>query len=314
MESKWIAKSLTLWGALITAFSALAPVLGIDLTPEALADINTGGVEIINAIGVIVGSLMTIIGRLRAGTKATLLPKPPVGHVMKASGFATVAAIALLGISAGACSSMFPQMSPIMGAAPGAPAGAEDAGGETSLLDRMADDIVAAGTPEQRALRVCLFSTVAAEVYVYRLLNYGGEAGELEGAYGTVARMAQSVKTLRAQQATLWFEAEMFYAAAGIVRAVEGPVRDRALGAIGRVITQDWRGIARGLRTSAAQAALAGAMFRDARNAAEAIGSGAVTMEEAWDACQGRLDAKLAQLAGAIGIEAPPLLRVVPGA
>lgn len=77
MESKWIAKSLTLWGALVTAFSALAPTLGIDITPEGLAEVNESGQSIINALGVVVGSAMTIVGRMKASTKATLLPKKP---------------------------------------------------------------------------------------------------------------------------------------------------------------------------------------------------------------------------------------------
>ena len=76
MESKWIAKSLTLWGALITAGSALAPTIGIDITPEGWAEVNESGQSIINALGVVIGSAMTIAGRLKASTKATLLPKP----------------------------------------------------------------------------------------------------------------------------------------------------------------------------------------------------------------------------------------------
>ena len=74
MQTKWIALSLTLWGALITAGSALAPVAGINITPEGWAEVNESGQSAINAVGVLVGSVMTIVGRLRASTKATLFP------------------------------------------------------------------------------------------------------------------------------------------------------------------------------------------------------------------------------------------------
>ncbi len=179
-----------------------------------------------------------------------------------------------------------------------------------SLLDRMADNIVAAGTPEQRALRVCFFASVAAEVYSYRLRYYGAEPGELEAAFGSVSRLESAVARLQTQERTLYFETEMFYTVVDIVRAVEGPVRDRALGLASTVAVFDWRGIARGLRTAGGQALLAGAMFRDAQAAAKAIEADTLTLAEGWAACRGRLAEKRDQLAAMIGIEAPPQLRL----
>ena len=181
---------------------------------------------------------------------------------------------------------------------------------EGSLLDRMADRIVAAGTPEERALRICFFATVAAEVYVYRLRYFGAEPGELEAAFGSVARLESAVARLQAQERTLWFETEMFYVVVDILRAVEGPARDRALGLASRVATFDWRGIARGLRTAGGQALLADRMFADANAAAEAMKAGKVTLEEGWTACRERLAEKRGQLAATIGIAAPPQLRL----
>jgi hypothetical protein len=74
MQTKWIALSLTLWGVLITAGSALAPVVGIDITPEGWAEVNESGASLLNALGVVVGSALTIWGRFRAASKVTLFP------------------------------------------------------------------------------------------------------------------------------------------------------------------------------------------------------------------------------------------------
>lgn len=233
------------------------------------------------------------------------------GTTLSTSGFATVALVALMGLAAGGCSRMLPQMAPIMGAAPAGEGDGEGVGAAQTWLDEMADGIVAAKTAEDRALRVCFFSAVAAEVWVYRILYYGaGNSDEAMTAAGAIARMRSSVESVRAAATSLWFETEMFYAAAGIVRAVEGPLRDRALAAVGNLVLHDWRGIAHGLRQSAGQALLASAMFRDARAAAAAIAANTVDRATAWRACEGRIDQKLAAINAAIGIAPPPPLRL----
>jgi hypothetical protein len=74
-QPKWIAKSMTLWGAVITAVPVIAPLIGVDISPDDVATIGDSGVSIINAGFGIVGAVMVIYGRLRATTKATMLPK-----------------------------------------------------------------------------------------------------------------------------------------------------------------------------------------------------------------------------------------------
>jgi hypothetical protein len=187
-----------------------------------------------------------------------------------------------------------------------------EAAPENSVLDELADGIVEAGNQKERALRVCLFATIAAEVYSYRLLYYGGEEGELKTAYGTIAQLATKVHALREQEETLWFETDMFYVVVGIVRAVEGPLRGRARGLAGTVALLDWRGIARGLRTSGGQALLAGAMVRDAKRAAALMRAGDVTLEQGWAECEGRLQRNLEVVSGALGVGIPPMLLTVP--
>jgi len=70
--SKWWGHSLTIWGALVTAAStvlpALGPLLGLDLTPEIIRELGDQVVVVAQAIGALIGIIMTIWGRTRANT------------------------------------------------------------------------------------------------------------------------------------------------------------------------------------------------------------------------------------------------------
>lgn len=62
MSNKFFAKSLTIWGALITAAPQLAPLVGFDFTVSDAQDVNNAVNGVISAVGVVI----TVIGRLRA--------------------------------------------------------------------------------------------------------------------------------------------------------------------------------------------------------------------------------------------------------
>lgn len=70
VPAKWWGESLTVWGAIITALStvlpALGPVTGIDLTPEMIKDAGTHIVALVQAAAGLLGTVMTIYGRVRA--------------------------------------------------------------------------------------------------------------------------------------------------------------------------------------------------------------------------------------------------------
>lgn len=70
--SKWWGNSMTIWGALITAASTVLPVIGplfgIDITPELVHELGDQVTLVVQAIGGLVGILMTIYGRTRANT------------------------------------------------------------------------------------------------------------------------------------------------------------------------------------------------------------------------------------------------------
>ncbi len=74
--TKWWGESLTMWGAFITAASTVVPVLGplfgIDITAEMVHQLGTQGVQAVQVVGGLAGTLMTIFGRIRANTRLGL--------------------------------------------------------------------------------------------------------------------------------------------------------------------------------------------------------------------------------------------------
>lgn len=79
---KWWGHSMTIWGTLVTLLStvlpALAPVTGIDVDGELVQDAGSQVVDAVQALGALIGTLMTIVGRVRASApiqKALLKPK-----------------------------------------------------------------------------------------------------------------------------------------------------------------------------------------------------------------------------------------------
>ena len=67
---KWWGSSMTIWGAAITALSTAVPILGpaigIDVTPDVVRQAGEQMVSVVQAIGGLIGTLMTIYGRARA--------------------------------------------------------------------------------------------------------------------------------------------------------------------------------------------------------------------------------------------------------
>jgi hypothetical protein len=78
-DSKWWGQSMTIWGALLTALSTvlplLGPILGINLTVDLVEKLGQDVVLLIQAAGGLIGTIMTILGRMRA---TTLLERRPV--------------------------------------------------------------------------------------------------------------------------------------------------------------------------------------------------------------------------------------------
>jgi lysozyme family protein len=78
-DTKWWGQSMTIWGALLTAMSTvlplLGPILGLDLTPELVQRLGQDIVVLVQALGGLIGTILTILGRMRA---TTLLERRPV--------------------------------------------------------------------------------------------------------------------------------------------------------------------------------------------------------------------------------------------
>lgn len=107
-QPKWIAKSTTFWGALISfatvGLSTVGPILDavgvtIPVTPADIEAASNTGTLAIQAAGAVVGLFATIFGRWKAGKTAqpvSMLPnapattlevaKPPSGVTGKSSG------------------------------------------------------------------------------------------------------------------------------------------------------------------------------------------------------------------------------------
>ena len=67
---KWWGHSITIWGTLVTILStvvpALAPVTGVDVSGDLVESAGTQVVDAMRAVGALIGTLMTIYGRVRA--------------------------------------------------------------------------------------------------------------------------------------------------------------------------------------------------------------------------------------------------------
>ena len=68
-EPKWWGQSMTIWGAIVTALTTVVPVLGpllgYDITADMVAQFGEQIARFIQATGGVVGTLMTVFGRLR---------------------------------------------------------------------------------------------------------------------------------------------------------------------------------------------------------------------------------------------------------
>ena len=69
-QAKWWGESMTIWGVIVTALSTvlpvIGPVIGIDVSGEMVRMLGEQVVQIAQAIGGLVGTLMAIYGRMRA--------------------------------------------------------------------------------------------------------------------------------------------------------------------------------------------------------------------------------------------------------
>lgn len=69
-EPKWWGQSMTIWGALLTALSTVLPLIGpfigLDISAAMIKELGEQVVVVLQAIGGLVGTVMTIYGRMRA--------------------------------------------------------------------------------------------------------------------------------------------------------------------------------------------------------------------------------------------------------
>ena len=76
MDSKWVGKSLTVWGGLVAILPGLGLMFGFELGD--IAGLQAAGTAAINGIATVAGFFMVVFGRKKASKddrKVTLLPK-----------------------------------------------------------------------------------------------------------------------------------------------------------------------------------------------------------------------------------------------
>lgn len=75
VASKWWGHSLTIWGAIVTALAAIlpvvGPVIGVDVSAELVRQIGGQMGAVLQALAGLIGTAMTIYGRLRATASLT---------------------------------------------------------------------------------------------------------------------------------------------------------------------------------------------------------------------------------------------------
>jgi lysozyme family protein len=71
--TKWWGQSLTIWGALVTGLSTVLPVVGplfgLDVTGDLVRELGDQSVALVQAVGGLAGTILTIYGRTRATTR-----------------------------------------------------------------------------------------------------------------------------------------------------------------------------------------------------------------------------------------------------
>jgi len=69
-ETKWWGHSMTIWGVIITSLSTVlptvGPLLGLNITADLVHQIGDQLVQVVQALGGLVGTVLTIYGRMRA--------------------------------------------------------------------------------------------------------------------------------------------------------------------------------------------------------------------------------------------------------
>jgi hypothetical protein len=71
-DAKWWGDSMTIWGVIITSLSTVLPTIGplhgLNITADLVHQIGDQLVQVVQALGGLVGTVLTIYGRMRATT------------------------------------------------------------------------------------------------------------------------------------------------------------------------------------------------------------------------------------------------------
>jgi Na+-transporting methylmalonyl-CoA/oxaloacetate decarboxylase beta subunit len=78
LQPKWWLHSMTIWGVLVTAITtvlpAATPLLGLDMTGVLSQQLGEIVVRSLQTSGGVIGTILAILGRLRASSALTRRP------------------------------------------------------------------------------------------------------------------------------------------------------------------------------------------------------------------------------------------------
>lgn len=173
----------------------------------------------------------------------------------------------------------------------------------STFTDAGADKIIPADTPAERSLRACLATAVLSELITYRVLWFESTAEERLGAATTMRQMFNAISQVRYTsegpdaEDPFWFQTQMFYVVAGMVRSVEGVITDSAMETIADALTGQVRDLLTTLRVRAGQVALANYMIEDIRRYFELDSRGEPEwFDTGWNMCEQRVNTNIGLL------------------
>ena len=69
-QPKWWGQSMTIWGAITTTLTTVLPIigplLGLNITAEMVQQLGGQFVQLVQVLGGLIGTFLTIYGRVRA--------------------------------------------------------------------------------------------------------------------------------------------------------------------------------------------------------------------------------------------------------
>lgn len=153
------------------------------------------------------------------------------------------------------------------------------------LQARAADRIVQV-SDANRAVRACLFSAAFLEVQVAKVGSL--QPDRRDQILGNISTIEATLQNVRERENRFWHNTDLGYVALSIGRVVGGTTKDKILDYISRGFSFETAVF--GIRSAAIDLVIGSAAWRDVVSGLESLESGDLSQDEAWKACDRRMD------------------------